>query len=808
MLCRRALPTRRLVPWRASIPSHRRWYTPRSSRTVLLNDQVADDYVLTLTSSSLGKIEQDDHPLFVILSTPTQAFRFTSSSGPTPLLQNIVSKVFKKSLKHKFGATLRNVRVLSATADALPASVPGKAAEGFAYAVLHATNGKPNSIFTLADDADQHEYGTLEFQLSDDWFRMLRHSRHENVQHAKAIAETDYFVAMKLANTLFQSGRKKTMLDVTYAVDPAGDLYPVRHEWLAHCAIMYDSPDRKFVKSIDERASKTNKLFDVSLVPLTEPRKISVSLGNILRTIDLPDGSSRPASHELEANLDAYFKATEQDPHARPVWALLMNQSGVERTKMLLQNAQFLASLSDETGQLGGLEAIWAGSDKATIGSLRDTIYLDGSRLQRVLSGGGGWGDKAGLLALDPQDSLRPKNSSDQEISQFTSDLSDFTHVQFFTSTNSTSSPLTEFPSGLWMGTIPDGLEMYQSPTGKAEVYANSFGALSSGGMSLRTNTVVYDSFDGERSNQVTQTKIDVPFASFKYTSPEYLDVTSKTAAQALAKDLVRRLGPKTLAEGTGLLRVAIDTTWSTVRETSLQLHKRAGVNLVQRRNEIKPLLDCLVRVKQDVNPGGTGLLAAGIIRFNQTVESGGLSEVRRISASVAQQLRICDDFIDRVVSQIGKSVRNSNDDAREAPAFNMAARQKRIIDIYDRLIPIVQTIRPKLVANHVDAKYRTLRNIWGFRLHYIHNKWREAGFFIGDAERVIYGVKARRNDPNMVGKSRPEAQTRAVAGWLQKMLDNAMLSSRHNLSDMKHGGGAKSRPTTWVFPGDEGKKE
>ncbi|KAK8232515.1 hypothetical protein HDK90DRAFT_490342 [Phyllosticta capitalensis] len=806
MLCRRALPTRRLVPWRASIPSHRRWYIPRSSRTVLLGDRVHDDFLLNLTSSSLPKIEKYDCPLFVILSTPTQASRFTSSSGPTPLLQNLVSRVFRKSLKHKFGATLHNVRVLSATVDALPASVPGKAAEGFAYAVLHATNGKSNSIFTLADDADQHEYGTLEFQLSDDWFRMLSHQKYEHVQNAKAIAETDYFVAMKLANTLFQSGRKKTMLDATYAVDPAGDLYAVRHEWLAHCSIMYDSPGRKFVKSVDERAVKTDKLFDVSLVPLTEPRKISVSLGNILRTIDLPDGSSRPASHELEANLDAYFKATEQEPHARPVWALLMNQSGVERTKILLQNAQFLASLSDETGQLGGLGAIWAGSDKGTIGSLRETIYLDGSRLQRVLSGGGGWGDKAGLLALDPQDSLRPKDASNQEISQFTSDLNEFTHVQFFTPTNSTSSPLTEFPRGLWMGTIPDGLEMYQPPTGGGvEVYANTFGALSSGGMSLRTNTVVYENLTDERSNQVTQTKIDVPFASFTNTLPEHANTTSGNAAQAVAKDLLQRVGPKTLAEGTALLRVAVDSIWSTVRTASLQLHKRAGVNLVQRRREIKPLLNCLVRVKQDVNPGGTGLLAAGIIRFNQTVESDGLSEVRRASAAVAQQLRMGDDFIDRVVSQIGKAVRNSNDDAREAASFNMAARQKRIIEIYDRLIPIVRTIRPKLVANHVDAKYRTLRNIWGFRLHYIHNEWMAAHYFIGGAERTIDEIKARRNDPNMVGKSRPEAQTRAVAGWLQKMLDNAMLSSRHNLSDMKHG---VAKPRHWVFPGDEEKKE
>lgn len=101
---------------------------------------------------------------------------------------------------------------------------------------------------------------------------------------------------------------------------------------------------------------------------LTPPRRIAAGLGNILKQLD-SDGAAVGASRELEKAVTEYVGAQEPNAGGVSVFARLTPRNPAE-----------------EEGKEGGCD-----------------FLAPGVRVHRVLSGGGGWGSKAGLLSLDPQ---------------------------------------------------------------------------------------------------------------------------------------------------------------------------------------------------------------------------------------------------------------------------------------------------------------------------------------------------------------------------------------------------------------------
>jgi hypothetical protein len=109
-------------------------------------------------------------------------------------------------------------------------------------------------------------------------------------------------------------------------------------------------------------------------------------MGNILRQLSNTTPSSTadprntiPASSELEKELPKYVKE-RGIPHQRvAVWAL------VEPLNSLLSETQHGRSNIEQS-------------------------IVNGSRIHRVVSGGGGWGKKQGLLSLDPEISFRDES--------------------------------------------------------------------------------------------------------------------------------------------------------------------------------------------------------------------------------------------------------------------------------------------------------------------------------------------------------------------------------------------------------------
>ncbi|OBT76190.1 hypothetical protein VF21_05040 [Pseudogymnoascus sp. 05NY08] len=173
-------------------------------------------------------------------------------------------------------------------------------------------------------------------------------------------------ITMPLANTTFRNGRTSTLLEVRWK---------------------RSSPESQFeqtgsseLESLTISDTFSGKLFEnstsIPLEPITETRHVASGLGNIVRTLTDATGKEIPASSELEASVVSYLSSRELPEQTVGVWALVFPGEVYE-------------------SNLGK----WA-KDHPT--RVWDAIR-HGASLHRVVSGGGGWGIKAGLLSLDPE---------------------------------------------------------------------------------------------------------------------------------------------------------------------------------------------------------------------------------------------------------------------------------------------------------------------------------------------------------------------------------------------------------------------
>lgn len=306
-------------------------------------------------------------------------------------------------------------------------------------------------------------------------------------------------IGIRLAQTVFRNGRDRTLLGMRWTRDEATKSYVLdSYHDLSTCSII--APVRE-----------THSAVNVPFHPVTQRRRVISSMGNILRQVSKsPNGhgdlnTGIPASSELEKELPRYV--TERGiPHQRvSVWALVEPASSSTVTTQ--QNIQ--SSLSN------------------------------GSKIHRVVSGGGGWGKKQGLLSLDPEVTFGAASRS-REISldelftssaetepAFTNDLPDFLeglglggniaqlsqvatpgdHIQFFVTSeddsihkdSSASSALT-YSFGV---KSPEELET-SSPTSEGlVVIQNHFGAVSESAISYSQR--------GPSQVSTCETKISVP---------------------------------------------------------------------------------------------------------------------------------------------------------------------------------------------------------------------------------------------------------------------------------------------------------
>ncbi|KAL5437524.1 hypothetical protein PMIN07_005495 [Paraphaeosphaeria minitans] len=463
---------------------------------------------------------------------------FVTPSFATWLLKDHVflQKALQRTYAHLLDRTetpYARIHALCAVVDKLPVSRPvGNIAnigdevrqriqdptvqetgqEGIAYATLSSSDSLPTSSDVGLDKA---AISFVTFKGSDD-----------DGGHFSDI------VRLPLANTVFQTGSPTTMTYSTWEKAKGSNELTLKEKRnISHHGIRMQ---------VENETQST--VLSVPLVPLSKPRKVEASMGNILRRVTGPHGTSVTASLELEQQVPRYFSTRGEPSQTTTVWALVMGPDhnilhGSEETYFSLQG-------QSEEKQW---ENLWK-QDPPCWSPLVPAALKQGARLHRVLSGGGGWGKKAGLLSLDPiptrvfnfADGLSdPGEHLEEDFDEYfgeegpdlDSALQQIARpgdwVQFFISPSVPAkdgiiaySHGGEQVWGLELGTIPSTTDAMPVVLGETEtagrneisVFKSTFGGLAEGGMVISRRFKL-----GQRDDFATvgTSTVDVPFSRF-----------------------------------------------------------------------------------------------------------------------------------------------------------------------------------------------------------------------------------------------------------------------------------------------------
>ncbi|EDN08492.1 predicted protein [Histoplasma mississippiense (nom. inval.)] len=213
-------------------------------------------------------------------------------------------------------------------------------------------------------------------------------------KHASTAVATFAEVGVRLANTLFLNGKPRTMLASRWrcrshpSPNPTSTTLTLDKEYdLLNCRI--------------ERATEPHTVTArLPLYPVTRPREIVTSMGNIISQLrrnkdDRSSSTTIHASAELEEALPAYLKANNLQNQRVAVWASV--RPAASRAELFVASGTSVSA----NGYANPNSSTCGASAGSTVDPL--AAINGGTRLHRVLSGGGGWGKKQGLLSLDPE---------------------------------------------------------------------------------------------------------------------------------------------------------------------------------------------------------------------------------------------------------------------------------------------------------------------------------------------------------------------------------------------------------------------
>ena len=347
-------------------------------------------------------------------------------------------------------------------------------------------------------------------------------------------------IQIPLANTIFHTGYSATMFSHQWK-KPKGmtDINLEKKTQLKHQSIHWPDTlwDRRFVT------------LSIPLIPLTAPRCIEAGMGNIIRRVLGSDQKIMTASQELEETVPQYFSSRGIPPHSMTVWALVIPQDIIhpvanKMTDVLTKEVPNSENAETDSPNLNSLfPALWRRNPPGW----NDVVWsavIQGARLHRVLSGGGGWGKKAGLLSLDPdmsynklhqtsRDSALETMGSSEGLSALHEVAKPGEFIQFFVSPsdgdatwNARTEDIKVPPAStrrwsLEFGTVSSSIDsMPESSSQEAiepsnpriAVFRKHFGALSESGMSIARycQSKKMGSWDA-----VMRSKVDVPYSRF-----------------------------------------------------------------------------------------------------------------------------------------------------------------------------------------------------------------------------------------------------------------------------------------------------
>ncbi|EKV07312.1 ATPase, F0/V0 complex, subunit C [Penicillium digitatum] len=334
-----------------------RWYTTQNLAkdgrplaytwlTKTAEETTPDDILSSLPS---GPVSPAAAPASIplLLVTPSFAHWLDSSS---PFLSQFLSRLYGNSPEND------TLYAVTAVVDALP------------NATSKSTNLSESEGLSLLI------VGQSSVQAKTAPPRLIRSSASEETNllfsfQPKVIGQISkgpaHEVGLRLANTIFVNGRETTISGTRWLWDKPSNAYTLNSSIdLTSCMVTTTS------QAVDTA-------LELPLHPVTERRRVMTSMGNILRQLakstDVTSTDTMPASSELERELPRYIAEHNIIDQRVSVWAL------VEKPDLVM-----------------------ADSGSSTHDRLIQSLH-QGGKLHRVMSGGGGWGKKQGLLSLDPE---------------------------------------------------------------------------------------------------------------------------------------------------------------------------------------------------------------------------------------------------------------------------------------------------------------------------------------------------------------------------------------------------------------------
>ena len=263
------------------------------------------------------------------------------------------------------------------------AFVPDSGAEG--VSVLIATSLAKDSI-DLFGDVKPSEHGE-ERDVAESGQVAVHCSFETDNGTAKRI-----MIDVPLANTILQTGKESMMVVSKWARSLAVQ------KWLPY--------DNKEISSVQLKLPQlpvrciSSADLQAPLLPLTTARQIADAFGNILNQVYVDNDEIVGASRELEDSINGYVRSHQSGSQQQSVWALVLPGGKIfkdDSGSLSYQGHVRVIRLQDDND----VQKSWTGQDSA-LDPRPSELLMNGARLHRVISGGGGWGPKQGLLSLDP----------------------------------------------------------------------------------------------------------------------------------------------------------------------------------------------------------------------------------------------------------------------------------------------------------------------------------------------------------------------------------------------------------------------
>jgi len=181
---------------------------------------------------------------------------------------------------------------------------------------------------------------------------------------------------LPVANTLFKNGKPSTLIAQRWR-----SLQSTESSFTLSCIQKAKLPQQTLhlTDVFPDQSTGFNQSLHSYLMPITPTRTVTAAIGNIIRRISIDDTSDGgvPASEELENAISAAIRDGRIPTEQAGIWALVRPP-----------NYPYPGQSGDDVGG-------------TAIHEIQRAV-LTGCQLHKVLSGGGGWGEKQGLLALDP----------------------------------------------------------------------------------------------------------------------------------------------------------------------------------------------------------------------------------------------------------------------------------------------------------------------------------------------------------------------------------------------------------------------